>query len=255
MFNYNSPIVNNMGAQYSNVPPNPMGNIVNIGNSGYLNGNYQGRFYDPFQARRQQEAQLAQQREYERQQTDMFKKLSKGVNNALGQEISDERLNELYNPQYAQPIQQDPDELAYHHLMNMNERTQGFNPRLAQVVNNCNMYYEQMEQKFPKDMSLAEFYEESYQIKMEIMQEKQKEQNKDLTKLYDRNGYAELRKIHAHSSKMYNTIFGNQQPTQSNSIDDMTVSVGAGLLTEQEKQKQIRKQQYLAEILRNNSMG
>lgn len=247
MYNYSSPIINNMGIGYNNpIPPNPMGNIVSIGNSGYISGNYQGRYMSPFQRRQQQEALIAQQREQERMQSDMFKKLSKGVNRALGNDISDETLNEMYNPQYQQQVQQDPEEQIYHHLMGLDDRCINFNPVAAQMVNNCNMYHEQMEQKFPKDMTLSEFYQESYQLKLEMVLEQQKQQNKNLTKLYDKNAYAELRKMHGQSSKYFNSILsGNTNHMQSDNIDDLTVTISNDLKTEHQRRKELFMQSFM----------
>lgn len=248
MYNYNSPIINNMGIGYNNpIPPNPMGNIVSVGNSGYISGNYNNRYISPFQRRQQEEAMLAQQREQQRAQVDMFKKLSKGVNNALGNEISEERLNEIYNPQ-VQQVQQDPEEQIYHHLMGMDDRCLNYNPRAAQLVNSCNAYHEQMEQRFPKDMTLQEFYEESYQLKLEMVLEEQKQQNKNLTKLYNRDAYSELMKMHGQSSKYFNSVLsGNANPVQNDNIDDLTVTISNSLRTEQQR----RKEMFLQSIMNN----
>ena len=219
-YNYNSPIINNMGMGYgyNPIPPNPIGNIVNVGNSGYLSGNYNGRFLSPSQRRQMEQARIAEERERERQQSDIFKMISKNVNKGMGNEITDEQLSNRYNPVYEQ--KQDEDEQIFYHLANINERSVNFNPYAARAVMNCNAYHEQMEQQFPKDMTLTEFYEESYKLKLEMVLDEQKREQRNLTKLYDRDGYAKLREMHGKISKQYGSVLTND----SDNIDDMTVT-------------------------------
>ena len=220
-FNYNSPILNNMGIGYNNpIPPNPIGNIVNVGNSGYLSGNYNGRFLSPSQRRQMEEARIAQERELERQQCDMFKKISRNVNKGLGIEVTEEQLSNRYSPIYEQQRQLDADEQSFYHLYDIDSRCLDFNPYAARMVANCNAYHDHMEQQFPKDMTLTEFYEESYKLKLEEVLNEQKQKQRNLTSLYDRDGYNKIREMHKKISNQYNSALSNE----SDNIDDMTVT-------------------------------
>ena len=50
--------------------------------------------------------------------------------------------------------------------------------------------------------------------------DEQKREQRNLTKLYDRDGYAKLREMHGKISKQYGSVLTND----SDNIDDMTVT-------------------------------
>lgn len=77
------------------------GNMQPIG-YGYNGGYYTGSYgYNPYAERQRQEIALAQMREQQRQQSDIFKRLYKGSCNLLDIEITPEGLKQ-FNPQFVQ---------------------------------------------------------------------------------------------------------------------------------------------------------
>lgn len=254
MFNYNSPAINNMQMggmnRMGSFPSNPIGNVngmVNVGmsgyNGGYYNGNYNG-YVNPFYLRQQQEMQLLQQREIERQQSDMLKSISRKVNNALGIEQNEEHYNQ-YNPVYETQQQMSQEEQTYYRLMNI-ERT-GFagNPLLIRYINNNNAYFDSVKQRIPDDISMYDFCEMSSEIGQEIIDEKLRNQQRNLGKLYNSNGYNELIKMHKNTSNFFNTMISNKNQSLAGTLDDMSIGLSSNL----QNQISERKSRFMAAVM------
>jgi hypothetical protein len=258
MFNTNSPIINNMNQgqpAYGCPPPNPIGNIVNIGNvgyygntnTGYYSGNYNNRF-NPYIYRQQQEAMIAQQREDTRNQADMFKGISRVVHKAIGDEVSEDYLNKKYDPVYEQQEKMDEDEYAYNTLMNMQMQGREIigNPYAIQQIINSNAYCDEQKRRFPDDISVAEFHGRAYELVLDAYMDKKREEERNLGQLYNKNEYNKLINMHSKSSQYFNSIMKMNGNTNLNStIDDMTVSIPNHLASEATR----RRAAFLASIL------
>lgn len=257
MFNTNSPIINNMqqgmqfGTQpnYGCVPPNPIGNIVNIGNvgyyantnTGYYSGNYNARYINPYIYRQQQEAMIAQQHEAVRNQSDMFKNISRTVHKALGNDVSDEFLNKKYDPVFEQQQRMDEDEYAYNTLMNMQMNGNEIigNPYINQQIINTNAYCDQYKQNFPDSMSVSEFHARGYELILDAINDERRSQEKNLGQLYNRDEYNKLINMHSKSSKYFNSIMRiNEMNSMNNgTIDDINVTLPNKLATQAMERK------------------
>lgn len=269
MYNLNSPIINNMQQQgmntgmqpaYGCIPSSPIGNIVSIGNIGYNtntgNSAYYGmginNRYNPYY-RQQQEMMIAQQRETMRCQSDIMKKISRSAHKALGEEVDDEFLNKRYDPQFEMQYQQrDPDEDIYNSLVNMQTtgREIPYNVYCYNMNVGANNYCEQMKQRFPDDISMAEYHDRAGELLIEAALEKQHQQEKNLTKLYNTNGYTEMIQRYKKQASYFNTLLGDKSRninTNGETIDDINVSLPNHLSTELMR----RKSAFLNSIMNN----
>ena len=261
MYNTNSPIINNMqgmtfgGQAYGGPPPNPMGNIVNIGNvgyygssSGYYNGNYGARYIDPYSYRREQEAMIAQQHEAMRGQSDIFKSISKAVHKSSGNEVSEEYLNKVYDPQFEQQQKMDEDEYSYNQLTSMQLQGREFvgNPYAIQETLYRNAYVEQQKKRFPDDISVSEFHERGYELILDALNDKRYAEEKNLGNLYNKDEYNKLINMHSKSAKYFNSLMQIHEANgMGGSIDDITVSMPNAMATEVQR----RKSAFLASML------
>lgn len=253
MFNANSPIINNMmGApqgMYSPgyIPPNPIGNIVNIGNGynnmgGYYNNNYS--YYNPYLIAQQQQAMMAQQREEERRQSDIMKLISTKVNKAGGYEVTDEFLNQ-YNPVYEQPQNEDLE--ITNRLANIFYNGSCGDQRLIAGINARNALYDSHKQRFSDDMSMFEFFERGGELYREALEQKHLAAQRDVSRLYNSSQYNELIGMHKNSSNYYNSIFRGGNQGKEITIDDLEVKLPDQLQSNNEYQR--RKQEFINKLV------
>lgn len=259
MMNMNSPVTNNImygGGMQQCIPPNPIGNVIGIGNTGYNNmGNMGGyynntynNYYNPYIAAKQQEIQYAQRLEEQRQQSDMMKRLSRSACKVTGEEISEDKLSNLYDPQYQQQQQftQEQYEAAITNKLMNHEIYRRFN-NVKPANPQQQLHYRvsaQYKEQYPDEMGLYEFLDNGWKILSSIEEEKYLAQQRNLTQLYNTNQYNDLIKMHSNTSNYFNSAF-RPQGMPNVSIDDMEVKLPSSLKTE----NAIRKQKFLDSIL------
>lgn len=270
MFNQQSPIVNNMMMNGQNngiypngyIPPNPISNVVPIGNTGYntmnnnmgnMNGYYNNNnvynnmynnYYNPYLAAQQEQMRQAQLMEQQRAQSDMFKSISRKVNKSLGREVDDEYLKR-YDPEDPRQVKQDEELIITNRLLNLHYNGYYGNYEAQRFIEANNRHFEQIKQQYPDDMSMLEFSEKFADIYVEHLQDKEKESRKNLTQLYDRNGYNQLIQMHKNSNNYFSTVFQGGNPNREVTIDDMEVK----LPNHMQNEYQARRQAFLSAIL------
>jgi hypothetical protein len=256
MYYYPQPM-NNYGGMSSYIPSNPIGNIAPLGYGGSYGGYYTGNYqrYNPYYLQQQREIQLAQQREAQRTESSIFKKLYKASATCLGMEVTEEDLSR-FDPVYEEDLTNDldPDELREYYQLQNQERyldyhkqqiiamqgntTQCVSATGAAYANGYAKMYEQARKEIPSDVGLAEYLEKYAPKKyMEALEADQKRNQADLSKLYDKGDYNEL--IKRHKDSMFNS---NVFKPEAN-IDDQEIKLPVMI---SEKTRQERRQQFLA---------
>jgi hypothetical protein len=209
MFNYNSPIVNNMmgyGGMYNGyIPPQPIGNMINIGGQGYNGGYYNGiynNYFNPYLAMQQEELRKAQEREMLRQQSEIMKSISRNVNTALGRDVDDEYLSQYDPIEYDnEKVQND---MLYDRLVNLDRTATTFNPRLANFVEYNNKMFDAAKERFPDNTGVINFFSQAGELYAEAMMREWKEKQKDLTQLYNSDKYKQLINLHSKGGSLGN---------------------------------------------------
>lgn len=247
MYNPNSVIIQSMAQQggvqqVSYTPPVPIGNITNItGAAGYNGGYYNGmynNYYNPYYAAQQQEAQKAQERELRRQQSSAMKLLSKAAHAVDGSEITDERLDELYDYHPIEDIpKEDKEWMEIQRLAQQPpiDRSIYIQRQMAEAYSRAN--------KFTRpDMTLEEFLEAGWDIMADIMTREQQEKERDLSTLYNKNTYSNL----VNKSSGFNGNIFKKEVT----IDDMSVFPTLSHKTKMEYAE--RRQRFMDAIFNSN---
>lgn len=246
MYNQNSPIMNNMMYQNNgmgyNIPPNPINNIVNLGNMGYnqnipnMGGYYNNQYnnyYNPYFTIQQEEIRQAQLREEQKQYSNMMKKISLAVHARDNIENMDDFLSQ-YDP--PQPIMENIEETTTAKLYNLYYSGSYGNPALAERVHNNNMMYERAKQEFPDTMGFIEFSNNSYKLVDDMLKQKQIEKERNnITKSYNANGFDQLVKMHSNSTNYFNSLFSGVQKTKDVNIDNLEITLPPNIY---EKRKQ-----------------
>ena len=253
MFNNNFPPINNMPNQMYSIQPNPMGNILNIGQQGYNGGYYNNiynNYYNPYLALKQKEIAEAQMKEELRKQSDIMKKISRCVNKAVGVDISDEQLDKLYNYQPIQPdkIDYESPEYMQAYVANLHVNGMKYLPQDVQFVQYFNSMYERSRQEVLNDISMYEFNNKMTEQYVQMLLDREKEKQKDISKLYNNNDYRKLLNMNKKSSNYFNSIFNGNNMNNNVSIDDMEITLPNHLANEY----QTRRKQFLDAILNNN---
>jgi len=234
--NYTSPINPNMGGMYS-IPPNPIGNIANIGNYGYNQGDsfsmfmnspyYTNNFtyVNPYALLQQQKAMEAARKEQLRQQSETMKSISRMVHQSLGDMDGEEleRYLEIYDyeTENKELIELAEQVREYNRLANLKPVT----PNYA-YINYFNRVSESFKKNYPDNMSLSEYLDkagELYRQSLIYMYER-REKNGKLK--YDSDQFNKLVDLHRTSSSYFNGILtGN-----NNSVDigDLEIKIPDG---------------------------
>ena len=237
MYDYNPPMNNNtMGYNMSpgqfQAAPNPVGNIMNIGSMGYNNnmGSYYGggnynNFYNPYLAAKQQEIAEAKAMEAQRQQVDVLKMISRKANASLGNQISEEELNRLYdtNPEVNPYIET---ENRYMRLANLHYTAPTGNPYYQRQIELNNAMYDRAKEYMPDDTTIYQFGEKVSPILEEIvMNEYRNKQRNDVNRLYNSSEYKQLTSMHANTNNYFASMWDNNAPGGEVTIDDMKVEL------------------------------
>ena len=227
LYNPNSIVIQNMSQQLSGVqptgctPPVPIGNIASItGAAGYNGGYYNGcynNYYNPYLAAKQEEARKAQEKELRQQHSEAMKLLSKAAHAVDNSEISEETLNELYD---YHPI----DEMSKEDKLwiEMQQLSQQQPREFMGYKNACNAVYNKVNKYVRPDMTLEEFLQNGFDIKMDILAREQENQDKDLSKLYNKEYYDSLIES-GNGQEYYRNKYSSNMFKPEVSIDDMSI--------------------------------
>lgn len=249
MYNINSPImpVNTNyqgGVQYT--PPYssfPNGNMIGFGTQGYNNmGGYYSQnynIYNPYLMEERRKAEEAQRKEQARQRSDMMKTLSRKVNKALGDEISESALKDLYDPEELKTSEEDREIRDMHRIMQISLMQEQMGPQPDPLVTAMAMHQEKQQQKLNPDMTLSEFLSEAGGWMMDAIKEEALAKRREVNNLYNSNDYRRL--IDSRSNGMH--FGGTLNPNAS--IDDMEISLPQHLKNEY----QLRKEKFIASII------
>lgn len=242
--------MNNVPNQY-NINPNPMGNILNIGSQGYNGGYYNNmynNYYNPYLAMKQQQQAEAMFKEQQRQQSDIMKKISRAVNKSSGYDISEESLNSLYDYKEPEQYKVDTESVEYmqSYVTNLHLNGYQYTPQEIAYVNHFNSQYDKSKQQYPDDISMYDFHIKMSENYVDMLLEKEKEKQKDVSKLYNNDDYRKLLNMNSNNNTYFNSIFNGGNNNQNNvSIDDMEISLPNHLANEY----QSRRKQFLDAIL------
>ena len=231
---YTSPIIQSMGGMGS-IPPTPIGNIANIGGYGYNTGpqpfssymnspyytnNYS--YYNPYAMLQRQKAMEAARQEAIRKQSDVMKSISRNVHKALG-DLNEEQMEEH--------LKQYDYETHNHELQELAEDVRLYNklanlvpvqPNYAYIAY-CNKISASYKEKYPDDMSLAEFLDKAGELYRDSLIEMNERKQRDGKLKYNSNGFKDLVDLHRNSSSYFNGILtGNQK---SIDIGDLEIKI------------------------------
>lgn len=256
--------MNNYGGMPMCIPSNPIGNIAPLGYGGMYGGYYTGNYnrYDPYYLQQQKELQLAQQREDQRTQSSIFKKLYKTSSNCLGLAITEEDLGR-FDPQFDEDLTtgMNQEEMeTYYYLQRRDEYMNYHQQQISAMQGNSipcmstqgyaynqayNQMYDKAKKEIPDDVGLAEYLEKYAPKKiMEAYEQDQKKAQADLTKLYNKTDYNEL-------IKSNRSIFGSTVFNPDASIDDQEIRL-PNLISERTRQE--RRAQFLNAIVGNGGI-
>lgn len=266
IFNNNSPIINNMmgnnGIYNGYIPSNPIGNVVGIGTNGYNNmnlGNMGGyynnqyNYYNPYLVQQQQQLYEAQLKEQLRQQSDVLKTISRSVNKALGADIDMEKHLEQYNPenyfkdQFNTPANDyyNSEQAVHDKLMNIHFNGITGNPYNIRLIQANNILYDQEKQKRPDEYGIIEYNKSAGELYNEIVEQEQRNMQRNLTRLYNPTQYNQLVKMNSGANSYFNSVFQGTAMQKEMNIDDMEVTLPSHLV----KSYDDRKRAFLDAIL------
>lgn len=240
-YQYNSGVVPN-----GTTPPN----IGSIGGAGYnsnfgsyYTNNYNYNPYNPFYLRQQQELYEAQQREARNNQINIMKRLNKCASDCLGIEHNDTNIDIIYGN-----YEQRPEEYQFiQEIQNYNQFLTRYKPRDPDYKSKSPRYLELMRRtakcsdefhsKVKEDASLCEFLDVGGELYIDALMNDPKNNQKDLTRLYNRGDYLQL--LNMHNNSRFNAF--NRDVT----IDDMSIELPPSL----KSNYSARRQQFLEAIM------
>lgn len=214
---------NNQMASYGY---NPMG--------GYYNNNY--TLYNPYLLEEQRKAEEAQRRNQLRQNSNIMKTLSRKVHHALGQEISDEMLDKIYDPvELHQPTKDELKIEKMERLIQMNEyRIQTGLMFVNPMYVAMGKVQEYHQKRLNPDMDLYEFLSIGGEIISENMRNEAIMKSKRIDNLYNRSDYQKLIDLRSRQTNNFSNTFNPNA-----NIDDMTISLPEKLKTEYQRRKEL----------------
>jgi len=243
-FNTNSPIVNNLMQQpnYSQIP-NIGGytNMLPIGqqgyNSGYVNGYYNQNmgygYYNPYLIDEQNKLREAKEKEIERQQSSIWKRLSKSANSYSG--ILDEDRLEDHLKRYDPPKPPIYDQEYYE--MEAVKRIYVISQNLVRAedlayirINRMNQEFDKARAAVPEGISMQDYFKLFGKLYLEMKDEENKKQSRDASRLYNGNSYKDLLNMHKKDNNYFSGTFNNHV-----SLDDMEIKLPNSLKTYDKK--------------------
>lgn len=243
MYNPNSPIINNMygnGMQpYGCIPSMPIGNIGYNNNMGYNGGFYNGiynNYYNPYLQAQIQKQQQVQYEQNMKRQSDVLIQMSKTAHAVTNSVPEQKQLEQIYRPQQVnnQPTQAD---MEYNMILQRQFQQPTDIYRDMAITNEINKFQQENQKFVREDMSFEEFCQNSGALLYDIAVKESLAQQRDLSKLYNKNDY----------SKLINGGYNNNLFRPEVTLDDMSVFPSLGQKLKDEYA--IRKQQFMNAIL------
>ncbi len=200
-------------------------------NGGYYNNNY--TIYNPYLIAEQQKAAEAQRKERLRQRTDMMKRLSRNVNKALGYDISDDELHDLYDPSEFRTSERDLEIQNTFRLMQIDQ----YNTNMNFVYTNplytaMGRVQENIQKKLDPEMDLNEFLEISGELISDNIKNEVLMKRREINNLYNRSDYQKLIDLRSGGSNFPGTFKPNAN------IDDMEIQLPEHLKNNYKKRKE-----------------
>lgn len=242
MYNPNSPIINNMYG-YNGMQPNGCIPSMPIGNIGYNNMGYNGGFYNNvynnyYNPYLQAQIQRQQQLEYEQnlqRQSNVLMQMSRTAHAVDNTVPKEEDLQKMYQP-YKVNNQLSKEDMEYNDIIRRQYQQPNIGEQVA-ISNNINKFYKENQKYVWEDMSFEEFCKNSGEILYNISVQESLAQQRDLSKLYNKNDY----------SKLVNGGYNNNLFKPEVTLDDMSVFPSLGQKLKDEYA--IRRQQFMNAIL------
>ena len=248
MLNPRSPIVNQLiGGGYQQYPPNnfPIGyNGYNQGYTGYYGNQVNYNYYNPIY---QQNLIRQQQEEAERihkQQVEEQKRISRIAHAYSGVEISEQELNNIYDPQSTQTVQQAAAIYEYNkiadtvHSINSNNSKNIDSINAANRANSITKYHDKF---IDPNCGLNEFLQSAGSLYIDGLLREEKHKNRDLSGTYDSKSYQQALRTAPYAGKF------------SNNIDDNVIGLPPHLMNKAKSSYEERRQMFIASIM--NSKG
>lgn len=239
MYNPHSPIINNM---YNGMQPNGCIPSMPIGNIGYNGGFYNGVYNNYYNPYLQAQIQKQQQQQYEqqlKQQSDVLVQMSRTAHAATGSIPNEDNLKKMYYPQQINPQQQSKEDMEYVNIQRRQFARDTSVIKDMAISNEINKFYKDNQKYVREDMSFEEFCQNSGALLYDISVQESVAQQRDLSKLYNKNDY----------SKLINGGYNNNLFRPEVTLDDMSVFPSLGQKLKDEYA--IRKQQFMDAILNN----
>lgn len=215
--------------------PNPIGNMMNISGNGYNNqgqnggyynpyGNTNNNYYNPHLMYQQQRAMEAQRKEEERQQSDLWKKLSRNANKIHHLVDDIEEHVKRYDPVEINDDMQE--EMRYNKLASLTSTQQTNYDQSGRIVSQVNTVIQQTKEVFSDDMDLVEYFEKAGELILEARIQDNRNKQRDVSKLYSGSGYKDLINYHSSGNNSYfNSVFRNNMGNKNINIEDMEVTL------------------------------
>jgi len=248
----------NQNPPQMNYPPYNNGGYYNqnqqqMNNGGYYNQNIGYGYYNPYLIQKQQEQLRAQEDEARRNQSDIWKKLSRNANKYNDIIDSDDMDNHLKRYDYESEDTNSKDYyLEQKQLEIDNIVDNGINVELlpSSRVEAINNEIARVQQIIPPDISAHDYMIKFGDLYYEMWKDKLKRNSVNRTdKMYDTTSYQELARLHNSPDSFFTRVFGNNNTSLN--MDDMTVSMPKGLSEDEEYSK--RRQQFIDSIFRKDN--
>ena len=214
------------------IPPNPIGNIATIGgygynqpfstymNSPYYTNNYS--YYNPYAMIQHQKAMEAARKEAIRKQSDVMKSISRNVHAALG-DLDDKQMEEHLRQYDYETHDTELEELReqfrlYVKLGNLKP----VQPNYGYLAY-CQKISKSYKDRFPDDMSLADFLENAGVLYREALIEMNERKQRDGKLKYNSDSFKNLVDLHRTSSSYFNGILTGKE--KSIDIGDLEIRI------------------------------
>lgn len=218
------------------MPPNPIGNIMNLGNQGYM-GNYynpnpfQG-YYNPYLVQQQMRQQEIMKQEQERKQRELVKNTFRIVYKARGYNLTEEEIEErlkIYDP--IQERVESPYMKAYGEFDRFRQ-IEEYNRQISNVPQN----YVHRDDGIPDDISMYDFLKISGKLLQDEYYEELRRKNRNVSNLYNKDQYSQLLGLGNRNNNYFSSVFNNGNNNPVN-IDDMEITLPSQINDEYHQRK------------------
>lgn len=227
-----SPMQPMQGGMFNSIPPSPIG--LNLG-MGYYTGSY--TYQNPYIVAKQIEEQKRREREEHKQNIDTFKRLSKIYHRYNNDNVGDEYLSNIYDPD---DVKINKESVDYQQLLNIKSNGINVDYLHNQGLDNINRMIQEEKKIVPDDCNFIEYSNLAIHLYNNMLNRKLIEQERDVSKLYNRKHYNKLLNLH-----------NNVNQFKGVNIDDQTITLPDGVV---HRTILDRKKKFLDAILKGNNM-